>query len=580
MRRLYQILLITGCLAIGSYLFIRFHLQGEIKRSASKYPVVANDTGAIKSRQASLVDLRPLFIAKIKQVVKDGSKGLYDLSIDSMSIDVLHSSAVLHQVRITPNDRILNALKEKGEDPEDVFHASFQSLQVEGINLDDVVGHKTIDFRLLHVSKPRVEVFHHKTVSEKKDTTTLYKRLMKHMKSIGVEKLVIDEGKLVYHNPQKKNKLTRINNFDLRLNDIKIDAATQDATNRFLFAKSGVLSIHDYVTYTTNNRYMLRIKKLTVAAPEKLMTLQDLSLSSRYKRKQWHNSLQEEEYDLRLPHISVHNVNWWALMNGDSFIADNLVINGGKLKVFLDRSLPPPRSKMGRFPIQLLAKLPMQVFLKKMQLKNLDLTYQEYNPRSKMSGVVRFGAVSMTSSTITNVKSQMALLKTTTLTATARLMDKIPFKASFVFDLNHPQKAGFSSALTTGAFDGDEVNKVAVPLGLLKIEKGQVKHTNMYIKGNENAASGKVALLYNDLKISIYEKEAGEKGLDKKGMMGLLANMFVIKNDNPKNGEGVRTPGAGFQRDPQAGFFNLVWKTGLVGVLKTIGVNPKLAEKK
>ena len=85
---------------------------------------------------------------------------------------------------------------------------------------------------------------------------------------------------------------------------------------------------------------------------------------------------------------------------------------------------------------------------------------------------------------------------------------------------------------------------------------------------------------YKDLKVSLYEKENDEKGLDKRGVLGLFANAFVIKNDNPQKNEALRVSQVEFLPNPNPGFSNLVWKTTLKGVLKTIGVNPKRANPK
>ena len=94
MKLLYKIVLIVGCLAIGSYLFMRFYLERDVKKNSqqsSSHRLPATDTTTQKP--SSVLDLQPLFVAKMKQMVKDGSKGLYDLSIDSMSLDELYSSS-------------------------------------------------------------------------------------------------------------------------------------------------------------------------------------------------------------------------------------------------------------------------------------------------------------------------------------------------------------------------------------------------------------------------------------------------------------------------------------------------------
>ena len=89
-----------------------------------------------------------------------------------------------------------------------------------------------------------------------------------------------------------------------------------------------------------------------------------------------------------------------------------------------------------------------------------------------------------------------------------------------------------------------------------------------------------VQVLYQDLKLSLLEKDQGKASLDKKDVTSFLANLVVLKKDNPKDGKAPRQEQAQFRRDPNGGFMMLVWKTVLVGILKTIGAPEKLAYKK
>jgi len=58
-----------------------------------------------------------------------------------------------------------------------------------------------------------------------------------------------------------------------------------------------------------------------------------------------------------------------------------------------------------------------------------------------------------------------------------------------------------------------------------------------------------------------------------------VANAFVLKKDNPKEGEEIRKVQAAFKRIPEGGFFMLVWKTIMTGTLKTIGAPTRIANK-
>ncbi|HEX8314630.1 MAG TPA: hypothetical protein VF609_06550, partial [Flavisolibacter sp.] len=167
------------------------------------------------------------------------------------------------------------------------------------------------------------------------------------------------------------------------------------------------------------------------------------------------------------------------------------------------------------------------------------------------------------------------------LNGTALFMQTIPLNASFTFDMNHPKAGAFTANISVDKpFAGNLLNGFTEPLGMVKIDNGTVHKLQATIKGNEWKADGNVLLLYKDLKIHLLEKDAGKKALDKKDVTSFLANLLVIRNSNPKKGNEPRKVTAAFQRDRNGGFFMLIWKTILVGALKTIGAPEKLASKK
>jgi hypothetical protein len=81
--------------------------------------------------------------------------------------------------------------------------------------------------------------------------------------------------------------------------------------------------------------------------------------------------------------------------------------------------------------------------------------------------------------------------------------------------------------------------------------------------------------------VSVLKKKGNEQELKERKLFSLLANVLVVKNDNPWWLTGkTRKKEAYFQRDPQGGFMNLVWKTAFVGLLKSIGAPAKMAKPK
>jgi len=570
-----------GTIITGAYLFTRFTLQHKVKKHRALNLNATFSDPSVSQNPDTTLDLRPLFKTRLQQIIKAGSNGLYDITMDSIAIDILHSTISALNVKLISDPDILQTLQQKNKAPDDVFSGSIRKLRIEGINLDDFITRRTLDLKLLHLSGVNLRIDHlnSKKDNQAKDPLTLYKKLLTQVDKIAVKELLINNSSITIRNRAGKSKTSKLNDVSIRLQDLLIDSTTQHATDRFLFAKKAFITLNNFAMRTNDNLYQFKVKAISIVAPEHFMTLNGVSISSRYSKAQFQKQLKsrKEQYDVAAPSITFKNTDWWNLLNEEEFVAEQVSIKNPKVTVYLDRSLPPPASRMGNFPHQLLMKVPFGINIKEAIITGMSLDYTEYNPVSKQTGTVSFSNLRLEGKNITNIAggNRMATFKSNGL-----FMKQVPFYAVFNFDLLQHKAGHFSSEISMKGFDGNIVNSIAKPLGLMAVDKGQVKEVKINIKGNQHSASGSIHLLYNDLKVSLFEKEADEDDLDKKGVIGKLANAFVIKNDNPPKRGSLRQPEVVFKRDPQAGFFNLVWKTSLAGILKSIGANEKLAAKK
>jgi hypothetical protein len=204
--------------------------------------------------------------------------------------------------------------------------------------------------------------------------------------------------------------------------------------------------------------------------------------------------------------------------------------------------------------------------------------YQEYNPLSKNTGTVYLTSVNARVTNLTNETDVIKWNNKTVLTATAIFMHKAQLKTRFQFNLSKIKTGAFITNIQMGAMDNEVLNPIAEPMGLFQIKSGNLQKATASIQGNNYSASGKVLVLYDDLHITPL-KPAGSDTTEirKKHLVSFFANTFIVKNENPSKGQEPRSADASFKRLVGSDLFNLVWKTMLVGTLKTIGVNPKYA---
>lgn len=573
------ILALVALALAGGYVYTRYAIKRSIKKDEESSGITIAPVDSLGGKKTSQLDLRPLFIEKLQSLLKKSSNGLYDLSIKDLRIDLLESVVTLQQVKMLPDPELLKQQRASGRLPNDVFSVTLDSLVIKGINLDDALTSKTMDYDEVRIVRPVIEVEHIRSKREKPSGDSSFsQRFLKEMERLSLKKLSISNGTVVLHKKGASARPTRLNQVQVAMRDIRIDSVTREDRDRFLFARNADLSFRDYNTLSRDGLYRTHIGSIQVKAPQQLVVLKDVSMRSPYSKQQFVSRLKfaKERYDLQFPEIQLQQIDWWAALNEEEIVADELLVKGGRLGIYLDRSLPP-HSRMGNFPNQLLYKMPMKMDLKKIVIGGLDFSYSEYNPLSKQTGTIPIGAISLTIFNFSNVKPGQG--SPLTIKGTASLLNQVPVEAQFSFDRVRPKAGGFTASIHSKGFEASLVNSFTMPMGLMRMDKGTLQSLTATVKGNEQQASGEVEARYQDLKLALLEKDKGEKELDKKGFTSFVANAFILKKDNPAKGKAVRKETAQFTRIPEGGFFMLVWKTIFTGVLKTIGAPTKIAKK-
>src|SRR6266496_2271684 len=149
MKRTYSIIIISILVvAIAAYLYVHFAVL-KIK-----------DLKPGDAKPQSDIDFRPLIIAKLQQLVKDGSNGLYNLSVEKLEPDILQSELYALNATLIPDTAALTRLDDAKKAPDNVFKISLDSLHVTGISPKDFFHKDEINFDSVFITKPIIGVYH------------------------------------------------------------------------------------------------------------------------------------------------------------------------------------------------------------------------------------------------------------------------------------------------------------------------------------------------------------------------------------------------------------------------------------
>ena len=576
MRKLKVILGIILLIVISGYIFLRFVYL--------KVPDYKPNT----SKSISPIDLRPSIIAKLQQLVIDGSNGLYRLTINKINPDLITSTLDIFDATLTPDTPSIRRLDQLKLAPDDIFRITVHSIHIDGIGITDLLNTKKIDIKRIRMVEPIIEVYHslkpyNESTRERNDSLSLYHRLMKQMQRIAIGNIQIEHGKFIDQNLTHSKTTKKFNDINIAIKDVLIDSSTQQDKDRFLFAKTADISCKDYAILTPDSLYDFKIDHILISGEKHSLVATGVTLKPHGGKEAFNKKIKyrKEMYTADFPKVTLSGANWWAILHRDKFIAERADIDKGSFLIYLDNTPPTsPTIKIANFPDQLLMKIPVPISIAKIKLKHIKLTYEEYEPKIKKNGFAYFDNVEAEITNVTNMASIIKKNKNIALVGSASFMHSVMMKTSIQFDLTKYREGVFSAYVHMDSMSKEVLNPVTETMALFSFKSGYLNEGIAHVTGNNNTSQGDVLLLYNDLHITpLKTKEDSDGQLKKKAFTGLIANTLLIKNNNPTGHQNPRHPVFSMDRDHHGNFFNFVWTTILTGVLKTVGIPPRLVVK-
>ncbi|MDQ6904960.1 MAG: hypothetical protein M3139_18355 [Bacteroidota bacterium] len=576
MKKLYLLIIAIIVVLSGAYLYLRFHT------------LKTKDYKPDESKAASVVDMRPAIIAKLQQLVKDGSDGLYRLSLDTLNVHLLSTSADISHASIMLDSSQLNTLDSAHKLPDDLFEISFSTLHIDGIGLSNFTSKDNFSLGKISITNPVIKIFHkekwyNKGVRKMNDTLTLYQKITKKVKSISIDTIDVINGTVISHEGGEKSKANTFDNISININNLLIDSSTQYDTKRFLFAKQAFFSTKNYSGRTSDSLYFYKCQSINISAADHSMIAKGIELVPRYSRQKFesHLSARQAMFHITIPTITLSGIDWWDFTNRKSIIANEAVISNLSCKIYLDRSLPFRQVKVDNYPHQLLMRMSRPVLVKKLRITHANLVYNEYNPGLDTTATIYIDDMNGEVANITNMKNRVKTNRYLKVKSSGLFMHSVPMKVDFSFDLLKYKNGNFTTDLNVGAIDKDILNPVARTSGEFFLKKGSIQKGVVHVDGDNFKGNGHGQVLYKNLYLVGLKKDKDKPGgVKKKSVLSFIGNVLLIKNNNPPKGEEPKMIDFTFERKSTSTFLNVVWGTIFTGILKTIGLPPSFGKKK
>jgi len=522
---------------------------------------------------------KPILTEKIKAGVYNGSHHLYRIDFKSINLNVITGSMALRDVTLTPDTAVFDSLKKKQLAPAHIFELKLKKLQISRVGILTAYFKKQIEVNEIFLQKPSINMYFNKVTKKTdsiKDEKSLYEQISKTFKSVHVKSIKIVDADFDYINKTAAKKTKNsIKHLDININDFLLDSLSGSDTTRFYYTKDVTFQIAGYKSVTKDKMYTMKVDTIKGSTSSKKITVKGFKLTPLYDELTFTRKykIQKDRYNLSFDKIEFNGVDFIGLNTDEKLHAKSLKIGPANVDVFMSRESPPqPGFDKGQnYPHMALKRLNMPVLIDTVKLKNIDVKYAEFNPASKKTGSVNFKALNGNIFNVTNDSLQLSKNNHTLADLTTLLMGTGKLNVNIDFNLTDNNGA-FTYSGSLGKFDMKNLNPLSKALGLVEIESGNIQHIDFKANGNLRSATGKMNMLYTNLKVKLLSDNIDGEGTKEKGLLSFLANTILVKDENPIKGEAPRTASMTNTRINSASFFNLMWKTVFVGIKDIVGV--------
>ncbi len=522
---------------------------------------------------------KPLLTEKIKEGVYNSSQHLYKINFKDLNLNVITGTIVLHDVTLTPNWIVYDSLKVTQSAPAHTFKINLKKLQIKRVGILNAFFQKQVKIGEIRLEQPSINMIFNK-VSRKIDTAetekTLYEQIANTFKSIHVQAIKIVDADFDYiKTSESKKAKNSIKHVDITITDFLLDSLSYQDTTRFYYTKDVSFQIAGYKSTTKDKMYNMTVDTIRGSTSTKNIIIKGVKMTPLYPALTFARKYktQKDRYDLDFKKIALEGVDFILLNTEQKLHSKSINIGPAKVEIFMSReSLPPAGLDKGKnYPHEALKRLTVQTLIDTLKLQNIDLKYSEYNPASKKTGSVDFKlltgeVLNVTNDSLALIKNQHAVANLNT-----KLMGKSNLNLTINFNLAD-KNGSFTYGGKMDNFNMQLLNPLSKALGLIAIESGNIEHIDFKASGNLRSASGNLNMRYNNLKVKLLSDNIDGEGTKEKGFLSFLANNILVKDENPKKGEAIRTAKMDNGRINSASFFNLMWKTVFVGIKDIVGV--------
>lgn len=483
---------------------------------------------------------------KLPSILKGEKDFPYNVSYESLDIDLLSGSFSIENAYLAPKDSLQQALQEGA-------FAKIGRIEVNNFSLWALLRKNHIDVNEVIITSPDVTLYHRK---EKYNTQDDFVKPFEN--SITTGRLTIKNGTFKMLDSLQK-PFVKASNIYFGLTNIKIDSATvtKDIPVRYRNYKLQC----DSLFYDAGKYYTITANK--IATTDSTFSVNNFKMKPKHSRVQFTRMQAKEldQFNLSVEKISIPNLDC-------GYFHDTLYVHSPKVtlnKVYANiyRSKEPAddytRKKLYS---EMLRSIKFDLDIKQLLLQNSVIEYEEQLTFSRPAAKVSFSKFDAKISDIYSPvgRKKGEKLPPTVLDVKCLFMKSSPLRVTWSFNIPE-QSDAFTILGHLQNIDTHKTDPITKPL-MNATTDGNIKEVKFTFNGNTKHGSGTFAINYDDLKVDILKKD----GKKENKLMSAVGNMLV-KNDSDGR---LKETHVEVDRIRHKSVFNFLWRFTEQGLKQSV----------
>jgi hypothetical protein len=524
----------------------------------------------------------PILAKRVKSVVYTSSEGLYTIDFSDAKFHILRGELDIYNITLKPDTAVYNLRLKSHLAPNNLVELHVMRLIISHMHPFMLYFQHKLEIGRIVLSQPELNVSYqqnHLKDTVVKDHRTLYQKISGSLKSIHIGDIILGDVKLKYQDYSgTKLAISELKEMNLSATDLLIDSATQTDKSRTLFCRDIVAELNNYAGQSKNGLYKYKIKSLRLSTKTSRLDIHGLELKPVkpdvfFKNSQW------DRFDVHLDTLRINHFDYQGYHKYRVINASHMSLSTGSLNLFSNpKFILKTTDRERTYPNFGLKEIRADLNIDTIDVKHINVSYTEYNHKSDQTGTIIFNNSSGRFLNVTTNKQALARNNVCTVNISSYFMNRGKLNVQFTFDLTN-QNLPFTYKGSIGPMDLTALNPAVMTLGLIKVNTGQLTRFDFDIKADNSISKGRVALLYNDLKVAVLKADTINDKLKHMAIASLYANVMILKHNNPDNpGEIPRSFYVNYERPRDYPFFKNIWHTLLSGIKPCVGLNEKVQQ--